>query len=282
MSGEAKVVSFFALALIALVSIKELNKKPPKHELLSIVLKTEVIPVNSPSDIQRVTSGLVKPILYTQVTGLPSLPPFEDKARFVDIVLPAILVAKYRIEEDRLRLNALTEAQVWTPADSVFLRILSDTYKTDNLQQLKRRLITHPNSIVLAQAAVESGWGKSRFFKEANNLFGIWSYRTNEPRIRASASRSDYQVYLRKYGDISESIVDYFQTIGRAKPYTGFRKKRMVTNDIDKLLPLLSPYSERKEEYVRQLRSMIKFNEFEQYDSYTIDPNYIISEGIEE
>ncbi|MFT6871150.1 MAG: Bax protein [Roseivirga sp.] len=282
MSGEAKVVSFFAFVLVALFTINVLNTQPTNNETFNSLLKTEVKPINSPSDIQRVTSGLVKPILYTKVDGLPSLPPFEDKARFVDIVLPAILVAKYRIEQDRKRLNILTKAQFWTSADSIFLKSLSDAYRTDNLNQLSRRLITHPNSIVLAQAAVESGWGKSRFFKEANNLFGIWSYRSNEPRIRASASRSDYQVYLRKYGDVSESIVDYFQTIGRARPYAAFRKKRMATNDIDKLLPLLSPYSERKEEYVRQLRSMIKFNEFEQYDSYTIDPNYIISEGIEE
>lgn len=281
MSGEAKVVSFFTLALIALISINALKTKPVEIEVFSLVLKTEVKSVNSPSDIEPITSGLVKPILYTKVTGLPPLSPFEDKARFVNIILPAILVAKYRIEEDRLRLKALSQAQEWTSSDSLFLKRLSEDYRTDNLQLLNRRLITHPNSIVLAQAAVESGWGKSRFFKEANNLFGIWSYRSNEPRIQASSSRLDYQVYLRKYSNVSESIIDYFQTIGRAKPYTDFREKRMTTTDIDVLLPLLSRYSERKQEYVRQLRSMIKFNEFEQYDSYTIDPNFIVPERIE-
>lgn len=281
MSGEAKVVSFLALTFIALVSINVLKTKPAEVEAFRLILKTEVKPVNSSSDIQPITSGLVKPVLYTKISGLSPLPPFEDKARFVNIILPAILVAKYRIEEDRLRLKALTKAQEWTSSDSLFLKKLSDNYKTDNLQLLNRRLITHPNSIVLAQAAVESGWGKSRFFQEANNLFGIWSYRTNEPRIQASSSRLDYQVYLRKYGNVSESIIDYFQTIGRAKPYTEFRKKRMTSTDIDELLPLLSRYSERKQEYVRQLRSMIKFNEFEQYDSYTIDPNYIVSERID-
>lgn len=281
MSGEVKVVSFFTLALIALISINALKTKPVEIEVFSLVLKTEVKSVNSPSDIEPITSGLVKPILYTKVTGLPPLSPFEDKARFVNVILPAILVAKYRIEEDRLRLKALSQAQVWTSSDSLFLKRLSEDYRTDNLQLLNRRLITHPNSIVLAQAAVESGWGKSRFFKEANNLFGIWSYRANEPRIQASSSRLDYQVYLRKYSNVSESIIDYFQTIGRAKPYTAFREKRMTTTDIDVLLPLLSRYSERKQEYVRQLRSMIKFNEFEQYDSYTIDPSYIVSERIE-
>jgi len=33
-----------------------------------------------------------------------------------------------------------------------------------------------PTSIILAQAALESGWGNSRFTKEANNIFGHWTY----------------------------------------------------------------------------------------------------------
>ncbi|MBO3697428.1 glucosaminidase domain-containing protein [Roseivirga sp. E12] len=281
MSGEVKVVSFFSIALVVLVLANSKKDDVIEPEQVT-VLQTEVREVNNPTDIEPISSGLVKPILYTKVTSLRPLPPFEDKTRFVQLILPAILVAKHKIEEDRLRLAALTNALEWSAADSTFLQHLSKAYRTDDITLLDRRLRTHPNSIVLAQAAVESGWGKSRFFKEANNLFGIWSYRANEPRIRASVSRLDYQVYLRSYDNLSESIIDYFQTIGRAKPYTAFRKKRMETSDIDALLPLLSQYSERKEEYVRQLRSMIKFNEFEQYDNYSIDPSYFVSKVVEE
>ncbi len=282
MSGEAKVVLFFSLALIILVLVNTTHTESDQPKSLVTVLETEVRVVKTPADIEPISSGLVKPILYTKVSGLPFLPPFEDKSRFVDIILPAILVAKYRIEEDRKRLKSLSEALEWSAEDSTFLQKLSEIYRTDNLELLNRRLITHPTSIVLAQAAVESGWGKSRFFKEANNLFGVWSYRANEPRIKASSSRLDYQVYLRKYDNLSESIIDYFQTIGRARAYEAFRKKRMKTNDIDELLPLLSRYSERRQEYVLQLRSMIKFNEFEQYDIYTLDPNYFVSKVVEE
>lgn len=282
MSGETKVVSFFTAVLVTLVIINASSADETVSGEAITILKTEIREVKGRSDIESISSGLVKPILYTKVTGLRPLPPFEDKTRFVELILPGILVAKYRIEQDRLRLKSLSEAQKWSQSDSSFLRDLTKAYRTDDIELLDKRLRTHPNSIVLAQAAVESGWGKSRFFREANNLFGIWSYQINEPRIRASVSRLDYQVYLRKYDNISESIIDYFQTIGRAKPYTAFRKKRMETSDIDVLLPLLSQYSERKEEYVRQLRSMIKFNEFEQYDSYTIDPSYFVSKVIEE
>ena len=61
------------------------------------------------------------------------------------------------------------------------------------------RLKTHPTSIVLAQAAIESGWGSSRFYKEANNVFGVWSYSENEPRIKAMEDREGKSVYVKKY-----------------------------------------------------------------------------------
>lgn len=78
---------------------------------------------------------------------------------------------------------------------------------------------------MLAQAAIESGWGSSRFFREANNVFGIWSYNADESRIKAAESRGDDVIYLRSYPDLSGAIQDYFVSLGRAKPYSAFRKQ---------------------------------------------------------
>ncbi len=279
MSGEAKVVSLFVLILSGLIIANSYKEKAPEVEY-EIVLQTELRTVTSDVDIEQITDSLVKPILYQNISHLEELKPFEEKSRFINILLPAILVAKYNINQELRKLSELEFNQNWSGEDSTFFKQLSKSYKTDDLQLLKTRLITHPNSIVLAQAAVESGWGRSRFFREANNLFGIWSYNSNEPRIRASFSRPEYQVYLRKYGNVSESIVDYFRTIGRTRAYSAFRKKRIGTTNIDELLPLLSAYSERGEAYVSQLRSIIKFNDFEQYDTYTIDSAYFIPKAI--
>ncbi|HKJ91279.1 MAG TPA: glucosaminidase domain-containing protein, partial [Oceanipulchritudo sp.] len=44
------------------------------------------------------------------------------------------------------------------------------------LDDLRRRVDVIPPSLALAQAALESGWGTSRFAREGNNLFGIWCY----------------------------------------------------------------------------------------------------------
>ena len=140
-------------------------------------------------------------------------------------MIPAILIVKWQLQKELERLEVIIEDGILDQGDSMLVANWFDQYKTDDLQTLKRRLLTHPNSIVLAQAAVESGWGKSRFFKEGNNVFGVWSYDPDEPRIPASISREEYRAYLRKYSHIAESVMDYFKTIARAPAYAGFRRK---------------------------------------------------------
>ena len=131
------------------------------------------------------------------------------------------------------------------------------------------RLKTHPTSIVLAQAAIESGWGTSRFYIEANNVFGIWSYSENELRIKAMEDREGKSVYVRKYDVLPESIISYFKTIARG-PYSEFRTAREKISEVSVLISYLEVYSELREEYVKRLDQLIQYNNFEKYDSYTL------------
>jgi Bax protein len=57
--------------------------------------------------------------------------------------------------------------------DKLFLDSLLLRYESDSYENLLERLKPNPTSLVLAQAAIESGWGQSRFALEGNNLFGI-------------------------------------------------------------------------------------------------------------
>jgi len=253
------------------------QKSAPVQKVeLAPVLTPVTVTVQKPSDIQMVKNGLAPALLYSNISGLDSLPLDEKKMRFISALLPAILVAKYQIDEKRAHFQSLLRSQDWSPSDSSFYLELSVTYRTNDTTALLSALHTHPNSIVLAQAAVESGWGNSRIFGEANNLFGIWSYRSSEPRIAASVKRGDQTIYLRKYNDISESISDYFVTIGRSRPYASFRNTRMTTDSVELLLPHLIYYSERREEYTEQLGSMIRFNELKRFDDYRLDSSYFV------
>ncbi|WP_422356549.1 glucosaminidase domain-containing protein [Roseivirga pacifica] len=269
-------ISFLTLVFILGIVNYTTHLTPEHREIHTVdgLVQSKVVNPSSPDDILPITDK-VKPILYTEVGFMEELPHDEIKEKFIDIMLPAILVAKYELAYQQEQVRYLSENHQWSNNDSLFIQTLFDTYDTSDLDDLHMRLETHPSSIVLAQAAIETGWGKSRFFREANNVFGIWSYDPNEPRIPAAVSREDYRAYLKKFETISASIKGYFMTIAKANAYSNFRAARMETQNVDELTAHLVNYSEMREEYVEQLNAMIRINKFKKYDKYTIDPLFI-------
>lgn len=238
----------------------------------------EIITVDSLSQVVLLHDSLVQPIAYTKVRGLEEQPIPQAKQLFISIILPSILIAKFRLKTTREALQELRDQKNWSQDDSTFYLHLKEKYKARDITTVLRRMQTLPNSIILAQAAVESGWGQSRFFTEGNNVFGIWSYNRDEPRIQASVLRSENPVYVRAYENISQSIEDYFETLGKARAYQKLRSELSATNDPYLLLPHLKYYSERRMAYVDQLRQVIDQNNLTKYDNYVIDPKFIIAE----
>ncbi|HTJ49244.1 MAG TPA: glucosaminidase domain-containing protein [Cyclobacteriaceae bacterium] len=221
-------------------------------------------------------------MLYTNVYGLEKLPVRKAKAKFISAVLPSILIAKYEIDQRRMKVESLLKKKEWTSADSIFYDEMKNRYRAKTDDELKIRIGSLPTSLVLAQAAVESGWGKSRFFLEANNLFGVWSYNIHDSRIPARIARKNKRTYLRSYKDMSESIVHYFEILARSRSYKSLREARVKTDDPFELLPHLKYFSERRTLYTTQLRQIIKRNNFTQFDRYEIDPQYIQEDIVED
>lgn len=225
------------------------------------------------SDDIHIISKSVDAYVYKNAIDLSSLEVQQKKQAFINMMLPSILIAKDQLEQEREKVMALNEKQAdLTAAEQEYIDKLLKSYKCEHINDLLSRLYTHPTSIVLAQAAMESGWGTSRFYREANNVFGVWSYSSSEPRIKASEDRQGKAVYVKKYHSMPESILSYFKTIARG-PYKSFRKEREKTQDISLLLPHLKVYSELGEEYVKRLKSLISFNRLEQYDTYVLRKN---------
>ncbi len=262
-------VAVFSLMLLPTVLMFVLRLE--KEE---VVLVEEINP-RSYQDILDFRDTLIVPTIYSNIEVLDSLEGDELKSTFIEIMLPAVLIAKHSIETDRKKIMRLLKKHKWDMEDSTLYRGLMEEYKASNSDDLILRMATHPNSIVLAQAAIESGWGRSRFCKEANNVFGIWSYNEDEPRIQAQFSRGDQPIYLRKYDDLSRSIEDYFKVISKARAYDSFREKMKLTDDPYELSEHLVYYSEKRWEYVRQLKTIIRRNNFQEYDRYRIHPDYL-------
>lgn len=263
-------VVIFLIGMSILITISDYGRRT------TFTIQTETIKVESLNQIIPVADALVKPLLYTNVSGLERLPVAEAKAKFISTILPAILVAKHQIETVRIKIDELREKKYWNKKDSSFYLEIKNRYKAKDIDDLILRIGTLPNSIVLAQAAVESGWGQSRFFLQGNNLFGVWSFNTNEPRIAAGRARKSKTIYLRAYQNMSYSIVHYFEILGAASPYRGLRKARGEKTDPFELLPHLKNFSERRTRYTNQLKAVIIQNELTQYDHYQIDPKYLV------
>ena len=232
--------------------------------------------LRSTNDIKIFTTKKIEPINYTNTVSLNKLTPSEKKQKFFHMILPAILISKANLKLKRERVISL----ISTPKDELFVEdreFLEDLYKkyktTDN-RKLISRLKTHPVSIILAQAAIESAWGESRFFKKGNNIFGMWSYNKNEPRIKAHGNRNGKSIYVKKYATLSDAIDDYFVVIGRGA-YKNFRKQRNITDNPLVLVQYLVNYCELGKQYTRKLKKFIVRNKLRKFDEFQIDQQYI-------
>ena len=227
---------------------------------------------NQPTDIIKVYQS-VEPYVYKSAIDLSRLDVQKKKEAFINLMLPSILIAKKGIEQEyNLVLQLIDKEGTLSKSEISYLNNIKKIYKCDDDTDFLSRLKTHPTSIIIAQAAIESGWGTSRFYKDANNLFGVWSYNVNEPRIQAMETREGKAVYVKKYDSLPESIDSYFKTIARG-PYVKFRAEREKTDYVYQLIPHLKVYSELGEEYVERLEELIRYNKLEQYDDYQLNVN---------
>lgn len=240
--------------------------------------------INTKEDIYPFSDTTITPYIYTKVISLRDVPVKEKKVKFVEMLLPSILAAKHDLLEKIKRVEHIQSWQEINPVllqkDSLFLSKLYETYKCNELTELKYRLKPHPASIVLGQAALESGWGSSRFFVEGNNVFGIWSYHAGENRIKALVGRDSTNIYVRSYSSIEISVQDYFKTIARVNAYKEFRTKRFNCNDPLKLVSFLNRYSEVGDIYTNKLKQLIESNDLTKYDSYVIKEEFIHEEEV--
>lgn len=273
---DIRIVILLVLALGVAVLIHVFS---PDESFRTYAVQTNHLRLDSLSQIVPLNDSLVIPVLYSNVSGLERLPVSTAKNAFISALLPAILVAKHKLQEERRRVAYLILKEKWNATDSAFYHQMKTRFRATDSENLLLRMGSLPNSIVLAQAAVESGWGQSRFFLEGNNVFGIWSYNSNEPRIMAGQTRDSTAIYVRAYENMAESIEDYFETLASARAYRHLRTARLQTDDPFQLLPHLQYYSERRSHYTRQLATIIRQNDLTRYDHYKIDPTYLVAES---
>jgi len=211
------------------------------------------------------------PPVQEQISEEPAVPPIsvrEKKRRFKERVVPAV---EHVYAELRARYEEVALVVAEDP-ESDELDALRQRFKAKTNDELLAALKPHPKSIAIAQAAIESSWGTSRFFKEANNAYGIWSFNKNEPRIAASDKRGTKTIWLKKYETLEDCVRDYYRILARGAAYKEFRTLRLTTNDPYLLVKKLTNYSEIREKYAKELAQIIRYNKFRRYDDRPVAP----------
>ncbi len=129
------------------------------------------------------------------------------------------------------------------------------------LSGLLQRVDTLPISLVLVQAAKESGWGTSRFAVEGNSLFGQRCYEPGcglAPKGRTAPSFS-----VQSFASVEDSVRSYVHNINTHPRYAELRRVRSaqrargVPLHSVELAATLAPYSEQRLAYVRDVKAMI-------------------------
>jgi Bax protein len=194
--------------------------------------------------------------------ALPKMTVQEKKARFKNLIIPAVNEV---YDELTVQYLDVSESLISGNNNDIIERLKIE-YKAESDNELLMALKPHPKSIAIAQAAMESSWATSRFFNEANNIFGVWSFDKDEPRIAALKKRGNKTIWLKKYPSIKASVKDYYRTLGRSAAFEKFRQLRLKTDNPFSLVKRLDRYSEKGAEYGDELTSIIKFNDFNSYD----------------
>lgn len=218
--------------------------------------------------------------------SLPSISVAEKKANFFAYLKPMIERANAAVLDQRHQLLKLTQ-----PFDELsekqikLLTSLAKTYRVDKalpleqqIKQLKMKVNTIPAALILAQAANESAWGTSRFAKEGNNFFGQWCFSKGcglVPNSRNAGASHE----VARFDSPLESVKSYIRNLNSHPTYALLRTLRQQSIDDGKavngeiLAQGLIGYSERGEEYVKEIQSMIRYNKLSRFDADTSSSN---------
>ena len=110
--------------------------------------------------------------------------------------------------------------------------------------------------VLLAQAALESGWGNSRFALEGKNLFGIRTYNLTEPHMLPSNNPKKWGV--RVYMHECDSVQHYIDILNTGGAYEKYRELRdNGETDSLKYVETLGAYASDKH-YFGKIKGIIK------------------------
>ncbi len=198
------------------------------------------------------------------------------KETFIKMLLPLVLAENERILDDRkhlVRLRGVLDAdQALSRIDKVWLAAVADRYDlefdeddmSDIVDELLLRVDVVPASLAIGQAALETGWGTSAAAR-GQAMFG--------QMVFGDGDRAE----VRRFERLAHAVEAYAINLNTHNAYRKFREQRAAARRHGDdpsgyaLALTLGRYSERKMDYVRDVRGIIKANKLQPLDRARLD-----------
>ena len=251
------------------------------------------IGIRSSTETTKIEAPTIKPVIKDipvtsppEATALPDFASYVDvrekKSAFFNYLLPLVRFSNQLVRVDRERFKRVQSDPInlKSPEAKKITRRLNSQYRIalerfpdlSFLEELDKRIGQIPESLALAQAAKESGWGTSRFSKQANNLFGQWCFTQGCGIVPARRSKG-MKHEIQKFDSVGDAIEAYVHNLNTHRAYSSLREKRYSflkkgkSPSGSELAITLTEYSERGAIYGQEVASLIRYNKLEEYDS---------------
>lgn len=191
---------------------------------------------------------------------------------FLRALLPIVLIENQRLREQRELATWLLEDKLpakgshmhdWLTKVAKRLRVRGDLNKPAVRKKLLIRLDEIPPALALAQAAIETGWGSSRFALEGNSLFGQWTF-VKADGLKPENRNSDATHLVASFPDLRASVRAYMRNLNTSNAYHEFRTFRAKARTAGEplrayeLATHLHRYSARGENYITEIQRIIR------------------------
>lgn len=199
------------------------------------------------------------------------------KKIFLKVMLPLILKVNEEILAERRRLEHLdrliASGARLSLSDAAWLDYMTQSYgvESGDIGELLRRVDVVPVAMALAQSAIESGWGTSRFARSGNAVFGQKSWNRHAGLVPRNRDPDKTHV-VKSFRDLKAAVFAYACNLNRHAAYAAFRDLRARLRaggeplDSHALAATLDRYAEEPD-YISHVHTVIDQNRLTDFDT---------------
>ena len=182
-------------------------------------------------------------------------------------------VSKVNSELDKYYVDKIKQMDLQEPEfiyndDIQFVRSMHKCINYINFTTPKHLRI--PYEMIIGQAVLESGWGKSRFAMQANNLFGIRTWKESSPHLLPMGVEKWPGWGVKVFASKCDSVKYYVNLLNNHSAYEKFRVTRELMFENNKpldsfvLIKTLDKFSTTKDYDKRVIRMINKIRKMEE------------------